>query len=184
MLAKDRTIEDGPLAVDSLDGSWVLSPSFHPSILYRSFFYPSQAKRAMGVFDVLHGAVADGQGFGAVAPEERRVLSVARALVRLFNTRQGTLAHRPDYGLPDLSSVYRNVPESISGLQQAIRAAVDAFEPRLRDVRVALQDDGLRETGELRLVFLLSGRLVGYGPVRLRTTFRPERGPSVRPWLR
>jgi type VI secretion system protein len=138
----------------------------------------------MGVFDVLHGSVADGRAFGAVAPAERRVLSVAGSLTRLFRTRQGALAHRPDYGLPDLSSVYRDVPESIPDLRRSIRAAVEAFEPRLGDVRVVLQDAPSWVTGELRLVFLLSGRLAGHGPVRLRTTFRPERRPSVRPWIR
>lgn len=101
--------------------------------------------------------------------------SVVRSLRRLFNARRGMLLHRPGYGLPDLSEVYRDVPGSIPVLARAVEEAVGRYEPRLRDVRV---EHRRTDPYSMQLVFVLTARLADGAPVRLRTTFRS--GEAVR----
>jgi type VI secretion system protein ImpF len=73
--------------------------------------------------------------------------SVRRELERLFNTRCPVPAHRLagrlrtvlDYGIPDLSGYSARNPEDRERLADALRRAVEAYEPRLADVRIQLE---------------------------------------------
>lgn len=56
----------------------------------------------------------------------------------LLNTRQGSVGHLPDFGLPDISEVFQSFPQSIEMLRQAIQATVNKYEPRLSSVQVRL----------------------------------------------
>jgi type VI secretion system protein ImpF len=79
--------------------------------------------------------------------------SVRRELGRLLNTRSSIpvdqLAQRPEltvleYGIPDLSAYSAGNDDDQRLLAGVVARAVSAFEPRLRDVRVAvvrLDDD-------------------------------------------
>lgn len=70
--------------------------------------------------------------------------SVARELSRLLNTRcpltPEELAGRPrtvlEYGLADWSPAHARDPAAISMLETEARRAIEAYEPRLREVRV------------------------------------------------
>jgi len=62
--------------------------------------------------------------------------SIQHHLSYLLNTKQGSIQHLPDYGVPDLSAIYQNLPESIYGLTQCIEKAIIKFEPRIRQVTV------------------------------------------------
>jgi type VI secretion system protein len=62
--------------------------------------------------------------------------SVLRNLRNVLNTRQGETPIAPDYGLPDLSEVAHNFPESIAAMRKAIKATIEKFEPRLHRVMV------------------------------------------------
>lgn len=42
----------------------------------------------------------------------------------------------PDYGLPDLVTIYQGLPDSITTLQQAIKHTLEKYEPRLKYVEV------------------------------------------------
>src|SRR5262249_56033403 len=98
----------------------------------------SQAMR-IALFDALTGRFESGGAGLRVAdvPEgEQQVHSVLGNLRRLFNARRGSLAHLPEYGLPDLSDISPSSPEKIESLRVAIREAVERFEPRLQNVRV------------------------------------------------
>ncbi|HWM89364.1 MAG TPA: type VI secretion system baseplate subunit TssE [Thermoanaerobaculia bacterium] len=92
--------------------------------------------------------------------------SVRRELVRLFNTRCPIPAHRLgdrprtviDYGIPDLSGFSARSPDDRSRLAEVLLQAVEAFEPRLANVRVHLDPipgDDLSLSGriEAALVF-------------------------------
>jgi type VI secretion system protein len=126
------------------------------------------------IYDVLRGRFrGTSTPIGQIAPDRQRTLSIIDNLDRLFNTRRGALPHLPDYGLPDISEIYRDVPESIPELQAAIKAAVERYEPRLQHVRVthhARDDDAFAMT----LTFLVAGQLAGRAPVRFETTFQSE----------
>lgn len=63
--------------------------------------------------------------------------SIARHLRCLFNSRRGSVAHLPLYGLPDISQIYQELPDSLYGFIEAIRETVIQYEPRLSHVRVS-----------------------------------------------
>jgi type VI secretion system protein len=132
-----------------------------------------------GLYDVLLGRFADGLAVEAVGRGERRVQSVASHLRYLFNTRRGSLAHLPDYGLPDVAEVYRDAPDSIEPLRAAIKDVIERYEPRLRRVRVESRE---AEAHAMRLVFLISGELPGGERLRLETTFSSSDPAEVQPF--
>src|SRR5512135_1060951 len=89
-----------------------------------------------GLVDVLNGQFLNGLSIHEVDRPQLRVLSILDNLNRLFNTRRGAIDHLPDYGLPDITQVYRDLPYSVDGLRAAIKDVVEKYEPRLRRVRV------------------------------------------------
>ncbi len=130
------------------------------------------------LYDVLRGRFGDGRRVEAVPPEARREVSIVSNLDRLLNTRQGALAHLPAYGLPDLCEVYRDMPGSVVQLKRAVEAAVEAFEPRLRRVRVEHQST---DRFAMQLVFLLTAETLDGNRVRFKTTFSSEEEAHVSP---
>jgi len=94
--------------------------------------------------------------------------SVRRELERLLNTRcpfpVHRLADRPrsvlDYGLPELTGFSAHSFEDRERLAELIRRAVEAFEPRLSDVRVRLEPapgDALSLIGSLEGLLQFDG---------------------------
>ena len=73
---------------------------------------------------------------------------------------------------PDYWGGFRIHPETIEFLRHAIKDAVERYEPRLQRVRVMRQP--VEDEGEGRLVFLLSGHLVGGARVQFQTTFSKQ----------
>ena len=112
------------------------------------------------IIDVLYGRAGDG--------DDALVQSVIDNLGRLLNTRRGSVGHLPGYGLPDLTEIYRDVPESIEALRRAVREAVEAYEPRLRRVRVTHEAS---DPYEMQIVLVLHGELPDRQRIELRTTF-------------
>ena len=134
-----------------------------------------------GLIDILNGRFLNGLELRDVDRDEWHKLSILDNLTRLFNTRQESIAHLPDYGLPDISKVYRELPSSVDGLRKAIKAAVEKYEPRLRRVRVDHQEG---ETFSMRLTFILSAELIGGQKVQFQTTFTSNELAEVRAWRR
>jgi type VI secretion system protein len=62
--------------------------------------------------------------------------SVLSNLRRLLNSRHGHALTQDDYGIPDLTEVVHNYPESIAGMRRAIRRAIEKYEPRLERVQI------------------------------------------------
>lgn len=130
------------------------------------------------VYDVLTGTFADGRPVTSVRKERRRLWSVVSNLNRLFNTRRGSVEHLPDYGLPDMLTVYRDAPRSIDELRRAIKDLVESYEPRLRRVRVKHRET---DDYEMRVMFLLEAELVDGPQVRFETTFASHDSARVEP---
>ena len=63
--------------------------------------------------------------------------SVRRHLARLLNARHGMSEAMPDYGLPALSDLTIGSGDYLPRVQDAIRVAIEKYEPRLRRVRVS-----------------------------------------------
>jgi type VI secretion system protein len=131
------------------------------------------------IYDVLQGAFGDGRRLESVNPSTWRERSILSNLDRLMNTRQGGISHLPGYGVPDLSDVYRDMPGSIAELQQAIETAIEAYEPRLRRVRVEHQ---ATDRYAMQLVFLVTAETLSGERVRFKTTFSSEEEARVAPF--
>jgi type VI secretion system protein len=68
--------------------------------------------------------------------------SVMASLRRMLNSRQGISQTVPDYGLPDLTDIVHAFPEAIDICRRSIRASLEKYEPRLRNVVVNHLLDG------------------------------------------
>lgn len=131
----------------------------------------------LALFDVLEGRFGgSGAPVDAVSPSEQRVHSIVGNLQRLLNTRQGSVPHLPDYGLPDLSSIRRD--GAYDDLRKAIRQAVIDYEPRLSRVRVEPRD---ADPYKMRVTFVISGEVERGRRIQLETTFGSQELTDVRP---
>lgn len=130
------------------------------------------------IFDVLSGSFANGRPVTSVSENQRLLMSVVSNLNRLFNTRRGTVGHLPDYGLPDMLTVYRDSPQSADELRRAVKKSIETCEPRLNRVRVHH-----RETNEhsMRLVLIVKAELKNGERVRFETTFESQKTVKVEP---
>ena len=59
---------------------------------------------------------------------------------RILNCRAGTLAHLPDYGLPDMTAVLQGMPASAHQLMSTLSAVLLKYEPRLQRIAVVMLD--------------------------------------------
>ncbi|WP_305044500.1 type VI secretion system baseplate subunit TssE [Geoalkalibacter sp.] len=119
---------------------------------------------SLALFDILTGPAPE----SATRSASSAVASVQAHLRRLFNARRGSLAHLPDYGLPDIGVIYENLPYSVDELARQVCRLIEVYEPRLSAVRVRR----LGTVGEDRRIRLeIAARLVALGEVRFQTVF-------------
>jgi len=88
----------------------------------------------------------------------------------LFNARQGSVEHLPDYGMPDMSSYYSDYPASLTGLRAAVEALIRKYEPRLSNPRVRLIGS---DNAEFKVSMVITGEIEegdGSTNVTYRTT--------------
>ncbi|VBB46655.1 Type VI secretion system needle hub protein TssE [uncultured Desulfatiglans sp.] len=86
----------------------------------------------------------------------RVVESVLGHLQRILNTRQGSVPIAEDYGLPDLTDINADYPDSLTRFERAIRLTIQKYEPRLKVIRVRFVPD---EEDLLSLRFQIVGKL-------------------------
>ena len=135
-----------------------------------------------GLYDVLRGCYQDRTPFEAVPEVSQRLKSVMGNLTRLFNTRQGSIEHLPDYGLPDTSSVYYHAPYAVDGLRQAVKEVVQKYEPRLHKIYVEHQSTEVSD--DMRVMLLITAELDTGERVRFQTTFASDDLVHVERWAR
>lgn len=77
---------------------------------------------------------------GAGSPDATPALSLSDSVLanvrRILNARQGCCETRPDFGMPDLNDISREASETIPAIARAVKAQLETFEPRLREVLV------------------------------------------------
>lgn len=123
-----------------------------------------------GLFEAVTGHFANGAAIDDFDAATQTFLSVQDNVQRILNSRRNGLAHLPDYGLDDLSEIYRHLPSSAHKLRHAIEVTLLKYEPRLRSVEIVIEDT---EPGML-LSFTMSCHLHQAGLVRFGTHFTPD----------
>ena len=128
------------------------------------------------LYDMLLGHI-DGEALDDHSDNTLEILSVQANIRRILNTRAGALKHIPDYGLPDLTNVYRNLPASVHDLRNQMESTLLKFEPRLHSVGVEIIDNP--DPG-LLASFTMVCHLKKAGLVRFGTYFEPPGRMHVR----
>ena len=122
------------------------------------------------LYEMLYGNFAGGTALDQVSEEAQVILSVLDNMQRILNCRAGTLAHLPDYGLPDMTKILQGMPGTAHELMSILSTVLLKYEPRLKKVKVVLLAQAM--AGELR--YGLDAELRGIGLVRYGTVFMPE----------
>jgi len=129
-----------------------------------------QGHNMPSLYETLTGHFTGGLGLNQVSEENQVILSVLDNMQRILNSRAGTLAHLPDYGLPDMTKILQGMPGTAHELMGALSAVLLKYEPRLKKITVVLLEQNA--PGELR--YAIDAELKGIGLVRYGTDFMPE----------
>ena len=111
-----------------------------------------------------------------VAEEDQHILSVLDNVQRILNSRAGTLAHLPDYGLPDMGQILQGLPGTAHGLMKTLQDTLTRYEPRLATVQAEL----LPQTQPGHLEYSLDVQLKSGHQVTFGTTLAAEGRVLVR----
>ncbi|AIF48034.1 type VI secretion system baseplate subunit TssE [Dyella japonica] len=123
-----------------------------------------------GLFEKVTGYFAHGAAVDDFDPATQTFLSVQDNIQRILNSRRHGLLHLPDYGLDDLTEVYRDLPASTLRLKRVMEQTLLTYEPRLKAVDIDIAD---AEPGML-LSFMMTCHLHQAGLVRFGTHFQPD----------
>ena len=126
--------------------------------------------RTPSLYEMLTGHFTGGLAVNQVSEENQVILSVLDNMLRVINCRAGTLAHLPDYGLPDMTRILQGMPGSAHELMATLSAVLLKYEPRLKKITVVLEKQEI--PGELH--YAIDAELNGVGLVRYGTEFMPE----------
>ncbi|MFJ2379723.1 type VI secretion system baseplate subunit TssE [Pseudomonas protegens] len=88
--------------------------------------------------------------------EVSAMASVAAHLGKMLSTRAGSVQTLSDYGLPDLNDMRLSLHDALSQARLAIEHFIEAYEPRLSQVRVVSLP---RDHDPLKLAFSIEGLL-------------------------
>lgn len=122
------------------------------------------------LYEILTGSFSGGLELSQISQENQLILSVLDNMQRILNCRAGTLAHLPDYGLPDMTKILQGMPGSAHELTGILSAVLLKYEPRLKKITVVLQEQAI--PGVLR--YVIDAELKGIGLVRYGSEFMPE----------
>lgn len=122
------------------------------------------------LYEMLYGNFTGGLNLHQLSEENQVILSVLDNMQRILNCRAGTLAHLPDYGLPDMAKILQGMPGTAHQLMGALSSVLLKYEPRLKKVDVVILAQ--TQPGELR--YAIDAELKGIGLVRYGTEFMPE----------
>jgi len=130
----------------------------------------SPRQSAPSLYEILYGNFTGDLALNQVSEQNQTILSVLDNMQRILNCRAGTLAHLPDYGLPDMTKILQGMPGTAHQLMGTLSAVLLNYEPRLKKIEVVLLDQTI--PGELR--YAIDAELRGVGLVRYGTEFMPE----------
>ena len=123
-----------------------------------------------GLFEALTGHFANGDPIGMHSRSQQTFMSVRDNIQRILNSRRSSLAHVPDYGLGDLSKIYRHMPASAHTLQREIEDTLLKYEPRLKSIHIETAEP----LDDMSVSFTMTCELHQTGLVRFGTHFSPD----------
>lgn len=126
--------------------------------------------RNPSLYEMLYGNFKGGLDLHHVSDQNQVILSVLDNMQCILNTRAGTLAHLPDYGLPDMTLILQGMPGTAHELIEKLSAVLLKYEPRLKRIDVVL----LVQTAPGELRYAIDAELKDVGLVRYGTEFMPE----------
>lgn len=129
-----------------------------------------QSYNGSSLYEMLTGSFSGGLELNQVSEENQVILSVLDNMQRILNARAGTLAHLPDYGLPDMTKILQGMPGSAHQLMTIFSEVLLKYEPRLKRIDVIMLEQSI--PGELR--YAIDAELKGVGLVRYGTEFMAE----------
>ncbi|MBN6032821.1 type VI secretion system baseplate subunit TssE [Pantoea ananatis] len=129
-----------------------------------------QFHQSPSLYEILSGNFSGGLSLHQVSEENQVILSVLDNMQRILNCRAGTLAHLPDYGLPDMTKILQGMPGTAHEMMGTLSAVLLRYEPRLKKITVVMLEQ--KVPGELR--YAIDAELKGIGLVRYGTEFMPE----------
>ncbi|MEA9393107.1 type VI secretion system baseplate subunit TssE [Acerihabitans sp. TG2] len=122
------------------------------------------------LYETLFGNFTGGLDLPTLGEPQQVVISVLDNIQRILNARAGTLAHLPDYGLPDMTTILQGMPGTAHQLVGTLSDVLLKYEPRIKHIAIALLEQHM--PGELR--YALDAELNEVGLVRYGTEFMPE----------
>ncbi|TGB70612.1 type VI secretion system baseplate subunit TssE [Escherichia sp. E4930] len=122
------------------------------------------------LYETLFGNFTGGQDLNQVSEQNQIILSVLDNMQRILNSRAGTLAHLPDYGLPDMTKILQGMPGTAHEMMGTLSTVLLKYEPRLKKITVVLLEQAV--PGEL--CYAIDAELKDVGLVRYGTEFMPE----------
>ncbi|RQM36361.1 type VI secretion system baseplate subunit TssE [Erwinia psidii] len=128
------------------------------------------SRNSPSLCEMLYGNFVGDLDLRHISEENQVILSVLDNMQRILNCRAGTLAHLPDYGLPDMTKILQGLPGTAHKLMSTLSAVLLKYEPRLKKISVVLLEQNV--PGELR--YAIDAELSGVGLVRYGTEFMPE----------
>ena len=99
----------------------------------------------LSLFDILVGQFAtettnpdeiDFISFDNLTEEQKLRYSIIENLRMVLSTRQGSVLHLPDFGMPDILKLYFDSNNSIEPVKKQIRDVILKYQPRLGEVQV------------------------------------------------
>lgn len=122
------------------------------------------------LYETLFGNFTGGLDLNQVSEQNQIILSVLDNMQRILNCRAGTLAHLPDYGLPDMTKILQGMPGTAHEMMGMLSTVLLKYEPRLKKITVVL----LEQVVPGELCYAIDAELKDVGLVRYGTEFMPE----------
>ena len=89
---------------------------------------------------------------------EDTATAVMNHLRQMLATRAGSSLTCPDYGVPDISGMLHDIIEAGAMLQRQLKASLQAYEPRIKNVQVRMIRGDV--AGAHGLLFEVSGHII------------------------
>ena len=83
---------------------------------------------------------ADANQYDQLTEDQKLRSSIIENLRMVLSTRQGSVQHLPNFGMPDILQLYFDSGNTIDPVRKVIRQVILKYEPRIGDVEIQKSD--------------------------------------------